>query len=94
MKKFIIERELPGAGKLSKKELQEISKTSCITVDTLGKPYHWLETFVTSDKMYCLHIAEDEETILEHSKRAGFPVKSIREVKTAIDPTDSVQGDR
>ncbi|WP_423129562.1 DUF4242 domain-containing protein [Gaoshiqia sp. Z1-71] len=91
MKKFIIERDLPGAGKLSEKELQEISKTSCNTVDGLGKAYHWLETFVTENKMYCVHIAENEEVIREHSSRAGFPVKSVNEVKTMIDPTTSIR---
>lgn len=90
MKKFIIERELPGAGQLSEKELREISKTSCNTVEMMGKPYHWLETFVTDDKMFCVHIAENEEVIKEHSSRAGFSVTSIREIKTIIDPTTSI----
>lgn len=90
MKKFIIERELPGAGLLTEKELQEIAKTSCGTVEGMGKPYHWLETFVTQNKMFCVHIAENEEIIREHSSKAGFPINSIREVRTIIDPTTSL----
>jgi len=89
MKKFIIERDLPGAGKLTGKELQDISKTSCNTVNGLNKPYHWLETFVTENKLFCVHIAESEEVIREHSNKAGFPIKSIREVTNIIDPTTS-----
>lgn len=87
MKKFIIERELPGAGNLSQSELQEISNTSCNVVDRLKNPYHWIQTFVTDDKMYCVHIAQSEEAIRAHSTNAGFPVKSIKEVKSIIDPT-------
>ena len=91
MKKFIIERDLPGAGEFTEQELQEIAKTSCDTVDSMGKSYHWLQTYVTGDKMYCVHIAADDEVIKEHSSRAGFPVKSIREVKTIIDPVTSTK---
>ena len=87
MKKFIIERDLPGAGNLNGTELRDISKTSCNIVEGLNKPYHWIETYVTENKMFCIHIAENEETIREHSKRAGFPIKSIREVTNIIDPT-------
>ena len=87
MKKFIIERDLPGAGKLSDHELHDIAKITCETVDKMGKPYHWLESFVTDDKMFCVHVAQDEEVIKEHSSKAGFPVNSIREVRTIIDPT-------
>jgi hypothetical protein len=89
MKKFIIERSFPGAGDLSDLELQAIAQTSCNTLDEMGKPYHWLETFVTDDKMYCVHIAENEADIREHSSISGFPIESIREVKTIIDPTTS-----
>ncbi len=90
MKKFIIERDLPGAGKLSPKELQEIAQTSCNTVGQMGKPYHWLETFVTDDKLFCVHIAESEAVIVEHSSRAGFPIDRIREIKGIMDPTTSM----
>ncbi|EMR02175.1 DUF4242 domain-containing protein [Cesiribacter andamanensis] len=89
MKKFIIERELPGAGKLTAEQLQGIAQTSCEVVNGLNKPYHWVESFVTDNKIYCVHIAEDAETILEHAKRGGFPATSIQEVKATIDPTTS-----
>ncbi len=89
MKKYIIERDLPGAGKLTKKELREISDTSIQMVGQLDKPYQWLETYVTNNKLFCIHIAPDEETIREHSKRAGFPIGSIREITTIIDPSTS-----
>jgi len=87
MKKYIIERDLPGAGKLTKNELKDIAKMSCQTVEDMAKPYHWLETFVTQDKLFCVHIAENEDVIREHSVRAGFPIKSIREVSGMIDAT-------
>ena len=89
MKKFIIERELPGAGNLSQEELRAIAQTSCDVVNNLGKPYHWVESFVTENKIYCVHIAEDEDTILEHARQGGFPANSVAEVKATIDPTTS-----
>lgn len=90
MKKFIIERELPGAGKLTQEELKAIAEKSCAVVSDLKKPYHWVETFVTDNKLYCVHIAEDAETIMQHAKRGGFPANKISEVKSMMDPTTSV----
>lgn len=90
MKKFIIEREFPGAGKLSQEELKAIAQTSCNVVQNLGKPYHWIESFVTENKIYCVHIAEDEDTIFEHAQKGGFPANSVQEVKATIDPTTSL----
>jgi len=90
MKKFIIEREVPGAGKLTQEELQAIAEKSCDVVNGLGKPYHWLETFVTDNKLYCVHIAPDQETVIEHAKRGGFPANKVSEVKSMMDPTTSV----
>lgn len=90
MRKYIIERDFPGAGKLSESELQEIAKTSCKTVEELNKPYHWLGTFVTENKLFCVHIAESEDSIREHSVVSGFPIKSIREVIGNIDPTTAI----
>lgn len=87
MKKFIIERNLPGAGKLSKDELTAISQKSCQVVDGLGKPYHWIQSFVTDDKIFCVHIAEDEETIRQHAEQGGFPADNVFEVHEVIDPT-------
>lgn len=92
MKKFVIERDLPGAGNLSPEELQAISQTSCSVVNDLGKPYHWIQSFVTADKIYCIHIAESEDIIREHALKGGFPVTSIAEVKAIIDPTTSTAG--
>ncbi|WP_276090388.1 DUF4242 domain-containing protein [Pedobacter sp. JY14-1] len=87
MKKFVIERDLPGAGQLSAEELAAISATSCAVVDQLEKPYHWIQSFVTQDKIYCIHIAESEEVVREHAQKGNFPVTSIAEVKAMIDPT-------
>jgi Protein of unknown function (DUF4242) len=89
MKKFVIERILPGAGNLSPAELQEIARTSCSVVSQLGKPYHWIQSFVTEDKIYCIHIAESEELIREHARLGGFPVNTVSEVKAVIDPMTS-----
>ncbi len=90
MKKFIIERELPGAGKLTAAELKSIALKSCEVVNNLEAPYHWVETFVTENKLYCVHIAPDKETILEHARQGGFPADRVSEVKSMMDPTTSI----
>lgn len=89
MKKFIIERTLPGAGKLTDEELRAIAIRSSAVINGLEAPYHWIQTFVTDNKLYCIHIAPDRETVLEHSSQGGFPVDNIAEVRTIIDPTTS-----
>ena len=86
MKKFVIERSLPGAGNLSKEELQAIAETSCEVVTKMGKPYHWIQSFVTGDKIYCIHIAESEEVVREHARLGKFPINTVSEVKAVIDP--------
>jgi hypothetical protein len=86
MKKFIIERKVPGAGNMTSEELQEISKTSNAVISVLGKPYIWIESFVTADKIYCIHEAEDEDDIKEHGKCGNFPVDKIEEIKAVISP--------
>jgi hypothetical protein len=86
MKKFVIERNLPGAGNLSQEELQAISQTSCQVLNQLGKPYHWIQSFVTDDKIYCIHIAESEAVVREHARLGKFPINTIAEVKAVIDP--------
>jgi hypothetical protein len=86
MKKFIIERELPGAGNMTADELQAISKTSVNVISVLGKPYKWVESYVTQDKIYCIHEAESEDVIREHSSCASFPANVIEEVKEVISP--------
>ena len=89
MKKFIIERNIPNAGNLSKEELAAITAKSCDVVTDMGKPYHWIHSYVADDKVYCVHIAEDEATVREHAERGGFPVDNIMEVHDIIDPTYS-----
>ena len=89
MKKFVIERNFPGAANLSAEELQAISQTSCEIVNKLGKSYTWIQSYITGDKIYCVHIAESEDVIREHSRLAKFPINTISEVKTIIDPTTS-----
>lgn len=86
MRKFIIEREVPGAGAMSADELRSVACTSNGALSTMEVPYHWVQTFVTGDKMYCVHIAPDEEAVREHARRGGFPVDRIEEVRAIIDP--------
>jgi len=86
MKRFVIERNLPGAGNLSPEELQSIAQTSCAVIGDIGNGYQWVQSFVTDDKIYCIHIAENEEIVREHSRLGGFPVNTITEVKAVIDP--------
>ncbi|HEU5167066.1 MAG TPA: DUF4242 domain-containing protein [Chitinophagaceae bacterium] len=87
MKKFIVERKLPGAGNLTDEELQDLSKTSNAVITILGKPYKWIQSYVTEDKIYCIHEAEDEDAIRQHAKCGNFPVNKIEEIKALIDPT-------
>jgi hypothetical protein len=87
MKKFIIERKLPGAGNMTVEELQAISKTSNAVITILDKPYKWIQSFVTEDKIYCIHEAESENAIREHAKCGNFPVHKIEEIKAVFDPT-------
>jgi hypothetical protein len=86
MKKFIIERQLPGAGNMTPEELKELSKTSNTVISVLGKPYKWIESFVTEDKIYCVHEAESEAVIREHAKCGSFPITTVEEIKTVIGP--------
>ena len=87
MKMFIIERKLPGAGNMTAEELQALSNTSVAVVTLLGKPYTWVQSFVTEDKIFCIHKAENEDAIREHSKCANFPINAIEEIKAVIDPS-------
>ena len=86
MKKFIIERNVPGAGNMTAEELQEISQTSNAVISVLGRPYTWIESFVTEDKIYCIHEAENENDIREDGNCGNFPVDKIEEIKTVIGP--------
>jgi hypothetical protein len=87
MPKFVIERTIPNAGRMSTHELREISAKSCRVLHALGPQIQWVQSFVTDDKLYCHYIAPGAELIREHAVRGRFPVDSIREVKTIIDPT-------
>ena len=86
MKKFIIERKLPGAGNMSAEELKAISQTSVGVVDQMGKPYKWVESFVTDDAIYCIHEAETENVIQEHSAICYFLINKVQEVRAVIGP--------
>ena len=87
MPKYVIERNIPGAGKLSKQDLQGISQKSCGVLEKLGPQIQWVHSYVTGDKIYCVYIAPNEEMVREHAKRGGFPADSISAVKSVIDPT-------
>lgn len=87
MPKYVIERELPGAGKLTAPQLKQISQTSCGVLQALGPQIQWVQSYVTDDKIYCVYIAPNAEMIREHAKRGGFPANRVSEVKTVIDPT-------
>ncbi len=87
MPKYVIEREIPGAGKLSAQELQAISQKSCSVLNQLGPQIQWVQSHVTDDKIYCVYIAPNEEMVREHAKQGGFPANVVSEVKSVIDPT-------
>jgi hypothetical protein len=87
MPKFVIEREIPGAGNLNTQELQAVSQTSCNVLQKLGPQIQWVQSYVTADKVYCVYIAPNEEMIREHSTLSGIPANRISEVKSVIDPT-------
>ena len=87
MPKFLIEREIPGAGNLSGVELREISQKSCGVLQKMGPYIQWVQSYVTGDKVYCVYIAPNEEMIKEHAKQGGFPANRVSEIKSVIDPT-------
>jgi hypothetical protein len=87
MPKFVIEREIPGAGKLSASDLHAISQKSCGVLQNMGPKIQWIQSFVTDNKIYCVYIAPDEATVREHAKQGGFPANSVARIATVIDPT-------
>jgi Nickel responsive protein SCO4226-like len=91
MPKYVIEREIPGAGRLSKAELQAISQKSCGVLNKMGPQIQWLQSYVTGDKVYCVYIAPDEKAVREHAQQGGFPANRISQVMTVIDPTTAEQ---
>ena len=87
MPKYVIEREIPGAGQIPPDQLQAISQASCGVLKELGPQIQWVHSYVTDNKIYCVYIAPNEEMIREHAKQGGFPANKVSEVKTIIDPT-------
>lgn len=87
MPKYVIEREIPGAGSLSPETLQAISQKSCGVLNNLGPQIQWVHSYVTDNKIYCIYNAPNEEMVREHARQGGFPANSVAEVRTIIDPT-------
>ncbi|HAB17016.1 MAG TPA: DUF4242 domain-containing protein [Verrucomicrobiales bacterium] len=87
MPKYVIERTIPNAGKLSARELHDISAKSCRVLRDLGPQIQWFQSYVTDDKLYCIYLAPSPDLIREHAARGQFPVDSVREVKAVIDPS-------
>ena len=87
MPKYLIERNIPGAGKLTGEQLKGISQTSCGVLSNLGPQIQWVHSYVTGDKIYCVYIAPNEDMVREHAKQGGFPANVVTEITTIIDPT-------
>jgi hypothetical protein len=94
MPKYVIEREIPGAGTLSPDQLQAISQKSCNVLQNLGPQIQWVQSYVTGDKIYCVYIAPNEEMIREHAQQGGFPANRVSEIMTVIDPTTAEEKQR
>jgi hypothetical protein len=89
MPRYVIEREIPGAGKLTPPELKAISQKSCGVLQQMGPQIQWVESYVTDDKVYCVYLAPDEATVRRHAEQGGFPANRVSQVRTMIDPTTS-----
>jgi hypothetical protein len=89
MPKYVIEREIPGAGKLSAQELKAISQKSCGVLGAMGPQIQWLQSYVTGDRIYCVYIAPNEAMVREHARQGGFPANRVSQVMAVIDPTTS-----
>jgi len=87
MPKFVIERDIPGVGKLSPQELKGISQKSCDVLRQMGPQIQWVQSYVTNDKIYCVYVAPDEDTVRKHAQQGGFPADRISRVHSVIDPT-------
>ena len=87
MPKYIIEREIPGAGKMTQEELKGISQVSCGVLSKMGPQIQWVHSYVTGDKIYCIYIAPNEEMLREHAQQGGFPANSVNKVTSMIEPT-------
>lgn len=91
MPKYIIEREIPGAGSLTPQDLQAISQKSCNVLNNMRPRIQWMESYVTDDKVYCIYIAPDEAAIRAHAEQGGFPAQRVSRIKSVIDPTTAEQ---
>jgi hypothetical protein len=91
MKKYVIEREIPGAGEMTQAELAQIAGTSNDVVESLGVPYRWITSYVAGDKIYCVHEAEDAETVREHARRGGFPADVVVEIADRFGPATATE---
>lgn len=89
MPKFVIERELPGAGKMSPQEWKTVAKKSCDVLTEMGPQIQWVESFVTADKVYCVYVAPDDKLVRKHAELGGFPANRVSQVTSVIDPTTS-----
>jgi len=87
MPKFVIEREIPGAGKLSPAELHAISQKSCGVLKGMGPQIQWIHSYVTDDKIYCVYVAPSEDAVREHARQGGFPANTVSRIRSVIDPT-------
>jgi len=87
MPKFVIERDIPGAGSLSSEQLQAISQKSCGILREMGPEIQWVESYVTDDKIYCVYVAPDEDAVRKHAQQGGFPANRISQIRSVIDPT-------
>ena len=91
MPKFVIEREIAGVGKLPPQELKAISQKSCSVLESMGPKIQWVQSFVTANKIYCVYVAPDEETVRQHAQKGGFPANAVARVRSVIDPTTAEQ---
>ena len=89
MPKYVIEREIPGAGKMTPEQLKAVSQTSCGVLRQMGPEIQWVHSYVTDNKIYCIYNAASEEMVREHAKKGGFPANSVAQVRAIIDPTTS-----
>src|SRR3954463_15736678 len=94
MPKYVIEREIPGAGDLSADQLQAVAQKSCNVLRDLGPQIQWVHSYVTDNKIYCLYIAPNEQLVRDHAKKGGFPANKVSEVREIMDPTTAEAGER
>ena len=87
--RFVIERELPGAGRMSPAQLHDVASKSCDVLKAMGPTIQWIESYVTDDRIYCVYLAQDADQVREHASKGGFPVNRVSEVRAVLDPTSA-----